>query len=175
MDQEDLKTYDKAIVIKEENVGLISICWRQRQLQNSYNPVAVMVASKKSLVQRKGLLDITQEILESFEAHLRALDQLKVEANMRANSAEEVAERILSQSSLSGLQGPTISPVFRKVDGVVTPDYYAIVICVPEKELYKSVQQLRAIGGSGILVSPLTFTFEEETSRWRELLSKLGL
>ncbi|GKD75504.1 ATP phosphoribosyltransferase, catalytic domain-containing protein, partial [Tanacetum coccineum] len=135
---------------------------------------AVMVASKKSLVQRKGLLDITQEILESFEAHLRALDQLKVEANMRANSAEEVAERILSQSSLSGLQGPTISLVFRKVDGVVTPDYYAIVICVPEKELYKSVQQLRAIGGSGILVSPLTFTFKEETPRWRELLSKLG-
>ncbi|GJR77831.1 zinc finger, CCHC-type containing protein [Tanacetum coccineum] len=37
MDQEDLKTYDKAIVIKEENVGLIPICWRQRQLQNSYS------------------------------------------------------------------------------------------------------------------------------------------
>ncbi|GKC73997.1 zinc finger, CCHC-type containing protein [Tanacetum coccineum] len=37
MDQEDLKTYDKAIVIKEENVGLIPICWRQRQFQNSYS------------------------------------------------------------------------------------------------------------------------------------------
>ncbi|GJU41805.1 zinc finger, CCHC-type containing protein [Tanacetum coccineum] len=37
MDQEDLKTYDKAIAIKEENVGLIPICWRQRQLQNSYS------------------------------------------------------------------------------------------------------------------------------------------
>ncbi|GJS74979.1 hypothetical protein Tco_0724860 [Tanacetum coccineum] len=28
MDQEDLKTYDKAIVIKEENVGLIPINWK---------------------------------------------------------------------------------------------------------------------------------------------------
>ncbi|GKA02688.1 ATP phosphoribosyltransferase 2, chloroplastic-like protein [Tanacetum coccineum] len=136
---------------------------------------AVMVASKKSLVQRKGLLDITHEILERFEAHLRALDQFTVVANMRGNSAEEVAERILSQPSLSGLQGPTISPVFRKVDGVVTSDYYAIVICVPKKKLYKSVQQLRAIGGSGVLVSPLTYIFDEETPRWRELLSKLGL
>ncbi|PWA92419.1 ATP phosphoribosyltransferase, catalytic domain-containing protein [Artemisia annua] len=136
---------------------------------------AVMVASKKSLVQRKGLLDITHEILERFEAHLRALDQFTVVANMRGNSAEEVAERILSQPSLSGLQGPTISPVFRKVGGVVTPDYYAIVICVPKKKLYKSVQQLRAIGGSGVLVSPLTYIFDEETPRWRELLSKLGL
>ncbi|KAL8237460.1 hypothetical protein R6Q59_018541 [Mikania micrantha] len=136
---------------------------------------AVMVASKKSLIQRKGLLDITHEILERFEAHLRALDQFTVVANMRGTSAEEVAVRILSQPSLSGLQGPTISPVFRKVDGVVKSDFYAIVICVRKKLLYKSVQQLRAIGGSGVLVSPLTYIFDEETPRWCELLSKLGL
>lgn len=43
------------------------------------------------------------------------------------------------------LQGPTISPVFCKRDGKVTADYYAIVICVPKKALYKSIQQLRAV------------------------------
>lgn len=31
------------------------------------------------------------------------------------------------------------------------------------------------IGGSGVLISPLTYIFDEETPRWRELLSKLGL
>lgn len=136
---------------------------------------AVVVASKKSLIKRKGVLDITHEILERLEAHLRASGQFTVVANMRGSSAEEVAERILSQPSLSGLQGPTISPVFCKRDGRVAADYYAIVICVPKKQLYKSVQQLRAIGGSGVLVSPLTYIFDEETPRWRELLSKLGL
>ncbi|KAK9069615.1 hypothetical protein SSX86_011519 [Deinandra increscens subsp. villosa] len=136
---------------------------------------AVLVASKKSLIQRKGLLDITHEILERFEAHLRALDQFTVVANMRGTNIDEVSERILSQPSLAGLQGPTISPVFRKVNGVVISDYYAIVICVPKKSLYKCVQQLRAIGGSGVLVSPLTYIFDEETPRWCELLSKLGL
>lgn len=136
---------------------------------------AVLVASRKSLIQRKGVLDTTHEILERLEAHLRASGQFTVTANMRGNSAEEVAERILSQSSLSGLQGPTISPVFCKRAGKVTADYYAIVICVPKKALYKSVQQLRAIGGSGVLISPLTYIFDEETPRWRELLSNLGL
>ncbi|KAH7575807.1 hypothetical protein JRO89_XS02G0224700 [Xanthoceras sorbifolium] len=172
---------------------------------------AVLVASRKSLMQRKGVLDTTHEILERLEAHLRAMGQFTVTANMRGSSAEEVAERILSQTSLSGLQGPTISPVFCKRDGKVTADYYAIVICVPKKALYKSVQQLRAvrhawkfisvsellrkfyachfglycmftenaashlIGGSGVLISPLTYIFDEETPRWRELLSKLGL
>ncbi|KAK3184828.1 hypothetical protein Dsin_032114 [Dipteronia sinensis] len=73
---------------------------------------AVLVASRKSLMQRKGVLDTTHEILERLEAHLRAMGQFTVTANMRGSSAEEVAERILSQTSLSGLQGPTISPVF---------------------------------------------------------------
>lgn len=43
------------------------------------------------------------------------------------------------------IQGPTVSPVFCKRDGKVVADYYAIVICVPKKSLYKSVQQLRAV------------------------------
>ncbi|XP_028083383.1 ATP phosphoribosyltransferase 2, chloroplastic-like [Camellia sinensis] len=105
---------------------------------------AVLVASKKSLTQRKGVLDITHEILERLEAHLRAIGQFTVTANMRGSSQEEVAERILSQTSLSGLQGPTISPIFCQRVGRVASDYYAIVICVPKKLLYKSVQQLRA-------------------------------
>ncbi|KAK6121160.1 hypothetical protein DH2020_045081 [Rehmannia glutinosa] len=92
---------------------------------------AVLVASRKSLMQRKGVLDITHEMLERLEAHLRAV----VTANMRGSSAEEVADRVLSQPSLSGLQ----------------------------------------IGGSGVLVSPLTYIFDEETPRWRQLLSNLGL
>ncbi|PWA45925.1 ATP phosphoribosyltransferase, catalytic domain-containing protein [Artemisia annua] len=95
---------------------------------------AVLVASNKSLLQRKGLLD-----LRPYKFIF-----VKVVASMRGSSADEVAERILSQPSLAGLQGPTISPVFRKIDGVVRADYYAIVICVPKKSLYKSVQQLRA-------------------------------
>ncbi|KAG2705414.1 hypothetical protein I3760_05G052300 [Carya illinoinensis] len=136
---------------------------------------AVLVASRKSLIQREGALDTTHEILERLEAHLRAVGQFTVTANMRGRSAEEVAERVLSQPSLSGLQGPTVSPVFCKHDGRVEVDYYAIVICVPKKALYKSVQQLRAVGGSGVLISPLTYIFDEETPRWRELLTKLGL
>ncbi|XP_028753264.1 LOW QUALITY PROTEIN: ATP phosphoribosyltransferase 2, chloroplastic-like [Neltuma alba] len=136
---------------------------------------AALVASRKSLMQRKGVLETTHEILERLEAHLRATGQFTVVANMRGSSAEEVAERILSQPSLSGLQGPTVSPVFCKRNGKVSADYYAIVICVPKKQLYKSVLQLRAIGGSGVLVSPLTYIFEEETPRWRQLLSKIGM
>ncbi|KAM0919819.1 hypothetical protein ACQ4PT_007965 [Festuca glaucescens] len=136
---------------------------------------AALVASRKSLNIREGALEISHEMLERLEAHLTASGKIMVTANMRGNSAEEVAERVLKQPSLCGLQGPTISPVYCSLDGNVAVDYYAINIVVPQKSLYKSIQQLRSIGGSGVLVSKLTYIFNEETPRWRQLLSELGM
>jgi len=135
---------------------------------------AVFVASKRAL-QREDVLEAAHEMLERLEAHLRAVGQFTVTANMRGSSAEEVAERVIKQTDFRGLQGPTVSPVFSKRNGEVKPDYYAIVICVPKKQLYDSVRQLRAIGGSGVLVSPLTYIFDEEPPRWRKLLDQLNL
>ncbi|KAJ0244092.1 ATP phosphoribosyltransferase [Hirschfeldia incana] len=136
---------------------------------------AALVASRRALTERKGALNTVHEILERLEAHLKADGQFTVVANMRGNSSQEVAERVLSQPSLSGLQGPTISPVYCKKDGKVSIDYYAIVICVPKKALYESVKQLRAVGGSGVLISPLTYIFDEDTPRWGQLLRNLKL
>ncbi|CAL9019877.1 unnamed protein product [Prunus brigantina] len=124
---------------------------KENNLKEIEGGVAVLVASKRSLIQRKSALDTTHEILERLEAHLMAEGQFTVTANMRGSSAEEVAERVLSQPSLSGLQGPTISPVFCKRDGQIASDFYAIVICVPKKALYRSVQQLRAVSHDNIL------------------------
>lgn len=42
-------------------------------------------------------------------------------------------------------QGPTVSPVYRRRDGKVDVEYYAINVVVPQKLLYKSIQQLRSV------------------------------
>lgn len=31
------------------------------------------------------------------------------------------------------------------------------------------------LGGSGVLVQPMTYIFDEEPQRWRDLLQRLGL
>lgn len=41
--------------------------------------------------------------------------------------------------------------------------------------LYTPINLELQIGGSGVLVSKLTYIFDEETPRWRKLLSELGL
>ena len=52
---------------------------------------------------------------------------------------------------------------------------HAACICVHKKDLYNSVKKLRQLGGSGVLVSPMTYIFNEEPERWHVLLSELGL
>lgn len=133
----------------------------------------VFVANKKALLERKEVLDVVHEMLERFEAHLTAQGQFTVVANMRGDSAEEVAEKILNATSYPGLQGPTVSPVYTNKSGKTEVDYYAIIICVPKPQLYQAVRQLRKAGGSGVLVSPLTYIFDEETPRYRQLLENL--
>ncbi|EFJ12242.1 hypothetical protein SELMODRAFT_158178 [Selaginella moellendorffii] len=135
----------------------------------------VLVASKRALLKRKGALDVTREMLERLEAHLRAKSQFLLTGNMRGESQEHVAELVLRHTRLSGLQGPTISPVYSLPDAGdgVKVQYYAVAICVHKRQLYDAVNELRKICGSGVLVSPLTYIFDEEPPRWRQLLATL--
>ncbi|KAK9858879.1 hypothetical protein WJX84_003004 [Apatococcus fuscideae] len=140
----------------------------------------VLVASRRALLERPGMMEVVHELLERLEAHLKADDYYSVVANMRGSSAEEVASLIMSRGHLGGLQGPTISPVYTHgpsengASGVVAQHgFYAVTICVPKKLLYQSVKELRQVGGSGVLVQPMTYIFDEEPLRWRRLLDTL--
>ena len=134
---------------------------------------ATFIGNRRALTERPEVLAITREFVERFEAHLRALDHLTVIANMRGESAEEVAQKVFSQPDLGGLQGPTISNVYLRETS--DTHWFAISIVVPKKKLYGSIRQLRQIGGSGVLVLPLRYIFEEEPPRWQQLLQTLDL
>ena len=49
-----------------------------------------LVANRRALKERDGLLEVVHELIERFEAHLKAGKFYNVLANMRGNSAEEV-------------------------------------------------------------------------------------
>lgn len=135
----------------------------------------VLVANRRALVERPGLLEICHELMERLEAHLTAENFYSVIANMRGESAAEVSERLL-HAGLGGLQGPTVSPVFTTgpSGGAVQQGFFAAVICVPKKELYGAVKSLRKIGGSGVLVQPMTYIFDEEPERWQRVLKTIN-
>lgn len=140
----------------------------------------VLVANRRSLTERpQQLLPVLHELLERLDAHLKAEQFYSVIANMRGESPEAVATLLMQQEGLRGLQGPTISPVY-SLDGSASGaaakhGFYACVICVAKKNLYPSVKALQKIGGSGVLVQPMTYIFDEEPLRWQRLLAQLGI
>jgi len=131
---------------------------------------AGLIANRAALKSRPEVLAVAHTLLEFIEAHLRAVDHLAVFANMRGTSPEAIAQQMFAQEILSGLQGPTISPMKTR-DG--NPNWYAVHIVVRRERLFQAVAELRAIGGSGVVVTPVTYIFEEEPARYRAMMEAL--
>jgi ATP phosphoribosyltransferase len=134
---------------------------------------AILIANRESLRARPEVLNMARELIEYVEAHLRAQECFAIFANMRGETPEEIAQRMFTAPHLSGLQGPTISPI---VPNPVTENgagWYAVHIVVRKAQLSKTIAELRAVGGSGVVVSPVTYIFEEEPERYQQMVAAL--
>jgi ATP phosphoribosyltransferase len=132
---------------------------------------ATLIANRKALATSSEVLQMARRLLEYIEAHLRAKDNLLVIANMRGENPEVIAHRIFTRTDVGGLQGPTISPVIVRDGG----SWYSVSVVVRRDRLPLAITELRSIGGSGIIVSPITYIFEEEPPRYKAMLDALGL
>ncbi len=131
---------------------------------------AALIANHKTLQTRPDALEMGRRLLEYIEAHLRAEGNLLVTANMRGESPEGIAQKMFTQTVVGGLQGPTISPVIVRAS---TSSWYSVTVVVRRDQLPQAISELRAIGGSGIIVSPVTYIFEEEPPRYKAMLEAL--
>ncbi len=131
---------------------------------------AALIANRRALLEKPLALGVARRLLEYIEAHLRASENLAIFANMRGESERAIAEKIFQQATIGGLQGPTISRVIVRSG---EPNWYAVHIVVRREKLFEAVSELRAIGGSGVVVAPVTYIFEEEPPRYRAMLQAL--
>lgn len=133
---------------------------------------ACLIANRQALEARPQVLEVARQLLEYIEAHLRAAGSYLVTANVRGDSPETIADRMFPKTHIGGLQGPTISRV-------VTPhhvpgdSWYAVNIVVRKENLVPAIAELRSIGGSGVIVAPCTYIFEEEPERYKAMLAAL--
>ena len=130
---------------------------------------AVFFANRAALKSRPEVLDLARQLLEYIEAYLRGQENYMVVANMRGDSAEAIAQAMFAQPDLGGLQGPTLAPVITRAG----ERWYSVTIVVHKDRLIPAVRALRAVGGSGVVVSPITYIFEEEPERARRLKANL--
>ncbi len=131
---------------------------------------AALIANRQALQSRPQALEMAQRLLEYIEAHLRAKDNLMVIANMRGENPEAIAQKMFMQTTVGGLQGPTISPIITRE---ANHGWHSVTVVVRRDHLPQAISELRAIGGSGIVVSPVTYIFEEEPPRYTAMLAEL--
>ncbi|HEY3310918.1 MAG TPA: ATP phosphoribosyltransferase [Anaerolineales bacterium] len=131
---------------------------------------AVLAANSTVLRTNPRALAVARQLLEFIEAYLRAQNNVSIFANMRGESPEAIAERVFAQKALGGLNGPTISRIIHR-DG--DPNWYDLHIIVQRSELFAAITELRGIGGSGVVVAPVTYIFEEEPPRYKAMLEAL--
>ncbi len=131
---------------------------------------ATLIAHRPALQSRPQVLALARTLLETIEAHLRAEEHLSIVANMRGESPQAIAQLMFEQRTLGGLQGPTISQVVVR-DG--NSSWHAVHIVVRQDQLFEAVSELRAIGGSGVVVTPVVYIFEEEPDRIRAMMETL--
>ena len=131
---------------------------------------AALIANRKTLQNNPDALEMARRLLEYIEAHLRAEENLLVIANMRGESPEAIAQKMFDETTVGGLQGPTISPVIVRD---AKQKWFSVSIVVRHADLAHAITELRNIGGSGIIVSPVTYIFEEEPPRYKAMLAAL--
>jgi ATP phosphoribosyltransferase len=132
---------------------------------------AALIANKEALQTRPEVRAVAKQLLEYIEAHLRALGSYLVITNMRGDSPQSIATLMAERPFIGGLQGPTIA-------NIVSPDgsdnqLFSVTIVVAKTDLVKAIAELRAIGGSGVIVTPISYIFEEEPERYKAMLVAL--
>jgi ATP phosphoribosyltransferase len=133
---------------------------------------ACLFANRAALHNRPEVLAVAHTLIEYFEAHLRAQEHSLIFANIRGTSPREIARMLFALPGLGGLQGPTVSEVIVRDSNA--RDWFAVNIVVRKTDVMQAVQELRSIGGSGVVVSPVTYIFEKEPERYLRLQKELG-
>jgi ATP phosphoribosyltransferase len=117
-------------------------------------------------------MEATRGLLELMEAYLRSRQQVSITANIRGESAQDVAQRVLANGGVAGLRGPTIAPVFPQepADG----EWFALTVVVGEDVLLPTVEALRRAGASEVSATQVRYVFEHRSWTFEALKRQLG-
>lgn len=130
---------------------------------------AALIANRAALRARPEVLGVAHQLLEYLEAHLRAEENYLVIANMRGEAPGAIAQALFDHPDLGGLQGPTLAEVHTRTGEL----WHSVTIVVHKDRVIPAVRALRSVGGSGVIVTPVTYIFEEEPVRARRLNENL--
>ncbi len=136
---------------------------------------ACLIGNRHALRANPSLLETLRTILEYMDASLLGKRYYQLTANIRGESARAVAHQVTANEITSGLQGPSITPVYSKTDADNGQSWYAVTIVINAKSLLSAVEYIRSIGGMQVTVNTMKFAFLECSPTFQALADKLGV
>ena len=145
---------------------------------------ACLIGNRRELLASREKREQLRHVMEFVEAQLRSRRYRTLTANVRGDSAAEVADHVIRPGRNGGDVGPTVAPVFPKagdrahrgpVITAVETGWYAVSIVVEEHLLLPAIDHLRRAGSGGITVGAPEYVFEPASRAYVALLETLGL
>jgi ATP phosphoribosyltransferase len=144
---------------------------------------ACLIGNRRELLASPAKRETLRHLVEFIEAHFRAGRYRTLIANVRGESASDVAAHVIRQVETAGTLGPTVAPVFPKLSKahhgpVITTletGWYTVSIVIEENLLVLAIDHLRRAGCNGITVSAPEYVFEQVSHAYIAMLDALGL
>lgn len=127
---------------------------------------AVLIGNKRTLRASPQKLETLREMIELIEANKRARKFVSLRANIIGQSVEDVQQRILANPALSGTKGPGVVEVASPAG--MTDKWFETNLLVPSNLIHKTMQHLRALGGTDIIVTRPDYVFGDTSETYEQ-------
>ncbi len=131
---------------------------------------ACLIGNRYAL-QQAAVRDAVRVLAEYIDAALNGRQCVQITADIRGKSAEAVAAQVTTNPLTRGLLGPTVAPMYSTRAG--DDQWHTVTLTVSNQNLLASVEHLRAIGGTHVIVSPVRLLFLEQSKTYTKLLERL--
>ena len=125
---------------------------------------AVLIGNRRQLRQSAAKMETLREMIELIEAHRRARQFVSLRANIIGESVQDVQQRILANPALSGSKGPGVVAVASPPGS--TERWFETNLLVQSHLIHKTMQHLRDLGGTDIIVTRPNYVFDEQSETY---------
>lgn len=135
---------------------------------------ACLIGNRQALQANPDYLNTLRILIEYVDATQHGRGYFQLVANVKGESAEEIAEKVVSNPITRGLQGPSISQIYpTNNQREINERWFTVTIIVANAYLLPAMEYIRAIGGSQTIVSPVRYIFLEQSPIFQQLLKVL--